>query len=177
MQQFIRLGAQARPRHARMLGIIVVSLALALGVFAATAAAAEPIVSQGTISDSEVVTSLCAFPVTLSFTAAFTRTEFLDTSGNPTRIAYHLNEQDTFSANGKTLTGLPYTGNTELVFDSSGTLVHIYGAGVFERIPLPDGSLFLMAGRTDFINQSDFTLTPEVGTPGDLTAFCAALGS
>jgi hypothetical protein len=42
---------------------------------------------------------------------------------------------------------------------------------------LPDGSIFLSAGRIDFVGHpgEPFILTPDTGRAGNLAAFCAAL--
>jgi hypothetical protein len=86
-------------------------------------------------------------------------------------------EQDVFSANGKTLVGLPYNFKTALVFDrTTGELTHIYARGVASRVRLPGGDLFLTAGRIDFINHPEpFVLQPDVGAQGNIGGFCAAL--
>ncbi|MGZ6265642.1 MAG: hypothetical protein ACXWN4_01880 [Candidatus Limnocylindrales bacterium] len=85
--------------------------------------------------------------------------------------------QDTFSANGKTLTGTPFTFNIEARFDSDGNLKSLTAAGVVERVQLPDGSTFFSAGRVDYLAHPDvqFILTPDEGHSGDVPAFCAAL--
>jgi hypothetical protein len=94
-----------------------------------------------------------------------------------TRIHQHFTEQDTFTAHGKTLVGIPYTANLEILFDSSGNVTHILASGVFEKIPLPDGSLFISAGRIDFAayQGATFILSPDKGNPGNVAGFCAAL--
>jgi hypothetical protein len=169
---------RAHRRRARTFGFVVFALLLGMAVFATTAAADQPARSQETLSGTITLTKPCAFPVTVDFTADATETEFVDTSGNLTRVDLHLVEQDTFSANGKTLVGLPYTVNEEVLFDSSGNVTHVYAEGVVERVLLPNGSLFLTAGRTDFINHpgEGFVVVPDVGTPGgDVAGFCAAL--
>lgn len=170
------VGKREHRRRGRTFGLVVFALLLGMAVFASTAAADQPATSHETLSGTAVLTDVCAFPVTVDFTADVTETDFVDTSGNLTRVDLHLVEQDTFSANGKTLVGLPYTVNEELLFDSSGNITHVYAEGVIERILLPNGSLFLTAGRTDFINHPEgFVLVPDVGTPGDVAGFCAAL--
>jgi hypothetical protein len=170
------VGRRAHRRRARTFGFVVFALLLGMAVFATTAAADQPATSHETLSGTAELTDICSFPVTVDFTANVTETEFVDTSGNLTRVDLHLVEQDTFSANGKTLVGLPYTANVELLFDSSGNITHIYGEGVVERILLPNGSLFVTAGRTDFINHPEgFVPVPDVGAPGDVAGFCAAL--
>jgi hypothetical protein len=89
----------------------------------------------------------------------------------------HVVEQDTFTANGTTIVGLPFTFSMQFHYDSGGNLTHMYVNGVFERIPLPDGSLFISAGRVDFVDHGvpGFILSPDHGNPGNLAAFCAAL--
>ena len=100
-----------------------------------------------------------------------------DQNGALTRIYIHATEQDTFTANGKTLVGLPYTTNTQLLFDSNGNLIHQYSEGNIEKIPLPDGTLFISAGRLDFEDHpnADFLLSPDKGNQGNLAALIAAL--
>lgn len=165
-----------RPRRAVGFSLVVLALLLGLAVFASAAAADQPVTSHYPAAGTAALTNVCAFPVTVDFTATVTETDFTDTSGKLTRVLFHGVEQDTFSANGETLVGLPYTFNVDVLFDASGNITHIYSEGVAERILLPNGSLFLTAGRSDGIsNSAGFTLTPDVGTPGDVGAFCAAL--
>lgn len=82
-----------------------------------------------------------------------------------------------FTANGKSLTGEPFTFNTEVLFDSQGNVTHVYASGLVERILLPGGSLFLSAGRADFAAHpgESFLLSPDVGAKGNIAGFCAAL--
>jgi hypothetical protein len=73
--------------------------------------------------------------------------------------------------------GTPFTFNNEILFDSSGNVTHIFGTGLVETIPLPDGSLFISAGRADFTQHpgATFLISFDMGYTGDLAAFCAAL--
>ena len=75
------------------------------------------------------------------------------------------------------ITGLPYNFNYQFLFDSNGDLTHLYATGLVERIVLPNGTLFLSAGRVDFVDHPNetFLLTPNRGRSGNLEAFCAAL--
>jgi hypothetical protein len=59
----------------------------------------------------------------------------------------------------------------------NGTFTHIFSNGLVERVPLPDGTLFVSAGRLDWINHptASFLLTPDIGRSGNVAAFCAAL--
>lgn len=106
-----------------------------------------------------------------------TEVDYRDQSGALTRIFAHQLEQDTFTANGTTLVGTPFMFNFEELFDSSGNVTHAYTSGLVETIPLPDGTLFISAGRTDFTQHpgAGFVLSPDMGNPGNLAGFCAAL--
>ena len=79
--------------------------------------------------------------------------------------------------NGRTLGGTRYAFDTEVLFDSSGNVTQIFGSGLVETIPLPDGSLFVSAGRADFADHPgvSFLLSPDEGNPGNVAGFCAAL--
>ena len=103
--------------------------------------------------------------------------DYVDNSGALTRIFTHQVEQDTFTANGQTLVGDPFTAEFQLLFDSGGSVIHAYGTGLFETIRLPDGSRFISAARADFTQHPGvgFLLSPDRGNPGNLAGFCAAL--
>jgi hypothetical protein len=126
---------------------------------------------------SIVVTDLCAFPINVDGTIGGTETDYVDESGALTRIFVHEVEQDTYTANGRTLVGTPFTFNEQVLFDSSGNVTHDFASGLVEKIPLADGSLFISAGRLDFTQHPgvQFILSPDMGHTGDLAAFCAAL--
>jgi hypothetical protein len=126
---------------------------------------------------SIVVTDVCAFPINVDGTISGTETDYVDESGALTRISVNEVEQDTYTANGRTLVGTPFTFNEQVLFDSSGNVTHHYASGLIEKITLPDGSLFISAGRLDFTQHPGvrFILSPDMGHTGDLAAFCAAL--
>ena len=147
-------------------------------IFALTALADRPTRTPFTgLTFSSVLTDVCAFPINVDSIISGTEIDYVDQTGALTRIYLHQVEQDTFTANGKTLVGTPFTFNTEVLFDSSGNVTHIFGNGLVETIPLPDGSLFISAGRLDFTQHPGvkFILSPDMGHTGDLAAFCAAL--
>ena len=165
----IRLGHQVA---------VLAVVALSAAVFVSAAAAAQPTkIDFPPATSTSTITGVCAFPVSVSFTASGTETDFVDQSGALTRIHVHIVEQDVFSANGKTLTGLPFTFNIDALFDSSGNLTHVYASGEVSRVPLPGGSVFHTAGRADFVLHPgvDFLLQPDRGAQGDVACFCAAL--
>jgi len=163
-----------------MLRRLTVVFLVAVGaiIFALSAVADRPtrIPFEG-LTFSSVLTDVCAFPVNVDSTISGTEIDYVDQSGALTRSFIHQVEQDTFTANGKTLVGTPFTVNTEVLFDSSGNVTHAYGSGLFETIPLPDGSLFVSAGRADFTQHPGvgFLLSPDMGNSGNVEAFCAAL--
>ncbi len=147
-------------------------------IFALSALADRPTRIPFTdVTVSGVLTDVCAFPVNVDATISGTETDYVDQSGTVTRIFVHEVEQDTFTANGRTLMGTPFTFNVEVLFDSNGNVTHIFASGLVETIPLPDGSLFVSAGRLDFTQHPgvQFLLSPDMGHTGDLAAFCAAL--
>jgi hypothetical protein len=129
-----------------------------------------------TDAQTYVVNDICAFPVTVTSTfSKTTQTTFTDRDGEVIRIALQITEQDVFTANGKTLSGLPYRFNSQLLFED-GELVHGYASGNVVRVPLPGGKVFRASGRVDFVARgADFILVPDVGTPVNTGAFCAAL--
>jgi hypothetical protein len=158
--------------------LLVLVAALAVGAsFASTAAADQPSKTTDTFTSTSVLTDVCPFPVVVEATSTFTEIVFVDASGNVTRISYNATEQDTFSANGKSLTGVPYAYNIQVLFDSSGNVTHVYANGLVSKVVLPDGTLFVAAGRVDFTLHPDepFVISPDVGTSGNVEAFCAAL--
>jgi hypothetical protein len=156
----------------------VAAAVLAAAALAPTAAAVEPIKEDISFSATGVLTDVCSFPVTVEATLTGTETSFFDDEGNLTRLQIHNVEQDVFSANGRTLTGLPFTFNIRVLFDpDSGEVTHVYASGLASRVPLPGGDFFLTAGRIDFAAHPDtpFIIQPDVGAQGNLAGFCAAL--
>jgi hypothetical protein len=147
-------------------------------IFALSAVADRPtVIPFEGFTFSIVVTDVCAFPINVDGTISGTETDYVDESGALTRILVHEVEQDTYTANGRTLVGTPFTFNEQVLFDSSGNVTHHFVTGLVETIPLPDGSLFISAGRLDFTQHPGvrFILSPDMGHTGDLAAFCAAL--
>ena len=163
-------------RRFRLLALLSLLALSATGILAHPAAAVEP--TREPIDDTitSVVEDICSFPVTITATIVGTETTFYDQSGEITRLQIHVVEQDVFSANGETLIGLPFTFNLQVLFED-GEVTHVYASGVVERVPLPDGTVFLSAGRLDFAAHpgAEFRIVPDVGRSGDVAAFCAAL--
>jgi hypothetical protein len=150
---------------------------LGAAALAQSATAVPPIKQDFTFDDTAVLTDVCSFPVTVEFTQTGTEIDFFDANGNLTRVQVNSVEQDVFTANGRTLVGLPYTFNQQVLFDpESGDVTHVFASGLVSRVPLPGGDLFLTAGRLDFIaHGTTFLVQPDVGAQGNLAGFCAAL--
>ena len=150
-----------------------------LAVFVPTAAANPPVIVQKTSSLTTVLTGACSFPIAVDATMTETDRFFSDQNGVLTRANADVTEQDSFSASGKSLTGLPYSFSLHAVFDSSGNITQLYADGVVERVPLPDGTVFQAAGKVNFGAQGfpDFSVTPDVGSSRNLAGFCAALAA
>jgi hypothetical protein len=156
---------------------LVAAAALYLMALPAVAAADPPDRRQETLTGHAVVTDVCAFPVTIDWSADATITDFYNTDGDLIRTHVAASETDVYSANGKSLTSDTYYYSQEVIFDAEGNVTHVYANGVVAKTRLPDGSLFVSAGRLDFIGRpgATFALTPDVGTSGNITGFCAAL--
>jgi hypothetical protein len=158
--------------------LVFVAAVVATAVFVPAAAAAQPIKTPFSgVTFSSVLSGVCTFDVNVDATVSGFEIDFFDQNGNITEAYVHQVEQDTFTANGKTLTGIPYTLNLDVLFDSSGNITHVFSNGLVEKIPLPDGTLFVSSGRVDFVDHPGvtFVLSPDVGNPGNVAGFCAAL--
>jgi hypothetical protein len=154
--------------------VIVVSV---LGISTTTALADPPTRYEYSYTMGYDYEDLCSFPIHQEATISSNETDFYDQSGALVRVHLLSTEQDSFSAGEKTLVGIPYKASIEILFDSSGAITHFYGTGNIEKIWLPDGSLFISAGRMDLTNHPGelFVISPDKGNPGNLAGFCAAL--
>lgn len=161
-------GVKIRSRRFKRLSIALVGALFALAVVP-TALATPPVRETISISGTSPDIGLCSFPVQLSFSDTIAQTSFFDQDGNLIRQHGLITEQDTFSANGTTLVGDTYSVSLETYFEN-GAVVGRKLSGVAERVHLPDGGVFVVAGQA-----SDFGLTVDHGTNGDVSAFCAAL--
>jgi hypothetical protein len=150
---------------------------LAAAVFASSAVATPPVVTTaGPFVLVNDLTGVCPFTITVTSTLTIRETDFYDTNGVQTMSLIHVDEQDVFSANGKTLHGLPFTFEIQFL-GSFPNFTAIYDYGLVERVPLPDGSLFLSAGWISVLDHPGiaFLLTPDRGHSGNVADFCAAL--
>ena len=149
--------------------LVTLAAAISAAVLAPTAMATPPAMDTYSASGFAGDVGLCSFPVALSWSETVARTSFFDQSGNLIRRHLVLTEQDIFSANGKTLTSEPYTVSVETYFEN-GVVIGRQISGVGERVPLPGGGVYIVAGQA-----SEFGFIVDHGTNGDVSAFCAAL--
>jgi hypothetical protein len=159
----------------RFVGVAAV---LGAAVLVSTAAAAPPVKTEfSNITFSSVMTGVCPFDVNVESVVSGFEIDYSDQAGNIVRAQLHQTEQDSFSANGKTLTGIPFTFNLDIRVDSNGDTTSVVATGVVEKVPLPDGSLFVSAGWANFVDHPDvtFLLSPDRGAQGNVAGFCAAL--
>jgi hypothetical protein len=157
-----------------------ISLVLALGVVAVSTSAAlatKPEKSHVSVDTTYQITNVCSFAFSIDSHAEILAIHYFDRNGNLTRIYNHVNEKDTFIANGKTLVGLPFTFDINALFATDGTMTSLTAVGVVEKVRLPNGKLFLSAGFVDYLAHPDeqFILTADRGVSGNVPALCAAL--
>jgi hypothetical protein len=105
-------------------------------------------------------------------------TDFVDTGRVLARRQLHIHEHDVFTANRVSLTGAPFSFTLDFYFAPDGTVTKAKSVGVAEKIRLPDGTLFIVAGYLDVLTTpsgTEFFLSVTHGNPGDSAALCAAL--
>jgi hypothetical protein len=159
----------------RLIFVLVTAAAVTIPV---SPAAANP-PGRGTFNfeAENVLSDVCPFDIRVVSVVSGRYTAFLDKNGVLTRVEQHILEQDTFSANGKSLAGIPFRFNFTMRFDATGNLTGAISTGVGAQVPLPDGSLFHSAGRIDFyaLGMPGFWITPDHGSMVNVEGFCAAL--
>jgi hypothetical protein len=148
-------------------------------LFAAqTARASGPTVSGGSFDVASTVTTICPFPVAQAGHITYTERDYADSAGRLSRAILNVAEQDTFSANGVSVTTDLYHYTLFQSFDAQGNFTDFHGSGVIARIDLPGGGLFLSAGKLSLLpDPNKFFFTPDVGRSGDVTAFCDSFTS
>ncbi len=157
--------------------------ALALGValggalFASSAAAKAPVKSHisypGYGGTLQANTGWCPFDVTITILVGEVDvTDYFDADGNLAMTHEYFVQQDAFSANGKTLTGVRYSASA-IIHYQDGVPIEAVAEGVLEKVPLPDGGLFMAAGRVNLF--TGFALSPDKGVLQNVAGLCAAL--
>ncbi len=120
---------------------------------------------------------LADFLIQVDSVVSVEEVDVFDKSGG-LRVSQHLVEQDTFTANGKTLVSEPFTFNIQLDFDSSGNLTRFTSEGPGAKVRLPDGGLFVTAGFIDWLTHppgTTYILAPDKGSCVNLEGFIKAL--
>jgi hypothetical protein len=175
---FRKRESKTKMKNIIIRSIFMLTLVLSvLGVSTSAALADSPVKYQFTLNDPGILTDTCSFPVNIYPNTLVTAMDFFDKNGALIRTEGFAVEQDMFTANGKTLYSVVYKYNGQFLYDSSGNFSHVYVNGPAVKVPLPDGSLFIAAGRSDFMAHpgASFILTPDKGNPGNIAGFCAAL--
>jgi hypothetical protein len=165
-------------RFARCIALAGLVGVAMMAFLAPGAGAKAPVTSEFTFDDTGVLADVCAFPLTVRAIGSGTEWDFFDASGALTRTEIHANEQTTYSANGNSLTSLPFTYEISLRFDSAGNITTALLRGVLAKVLLPDdGGLFISAGQLDLAAHGfpQFALIPDVGATVNLDGFCEAL--
>jgi hypothetical protein len=156
--------------------LVALAAVAAVAAFTAGAGADKPLKSGGSFSDAYTLNGACPFPIAVTYNVTYVSQDYPDKSGG-VRSHYHVVEQDTFSTSAQSLTGTAFTFNVQFVFDSNGDLVRQDAQGVQQKVPLPDGSLFIAAGRINWLAHpgAPYVLLPDNGATVNLDGFCAAL--
>jgi len=163
--------------HRRLL-LVAATVAALLAFSAPVALAAPPTHSSFHATWGLETTDVCpSFNISVSQDMTVAETDFADQSGAVIRSQLQVVEQDTFTANGKTLVGDPVRYNVTLGFDSSGNQISAVTMGGVFQVALPDGTVVRSAGRINVTSHPDMTFwaAPDTGHTGDIAAFCAAL--
>src|SRR5262245_6233202 len=167
--------------------LIVVAIVCSLGALIVPAAFAGG-TTHGTVTltnqtYNDPAGDICPFAITITYNATIDYTRFYESSGRPIGENDHVQAQNTYSANGKTLVGEPFTYEQiyKVAYDSGGNRYQtsVVGTGRAEIVPLPDGSIFRSAGRIDYLSPTfidhGWILVVNSGLSGNVAAFCAAL--
>jgi hypothetical protein len=170
--------------HRKLIGVAIVGLFAALVVpaaFAGQTTHGTATITNRTYNDP--AGDICPFAITIHYNMSIQYTDFYDQSGRVVGENDHVTGQNSYSANGKTLVGDPFTYEQiyKAAYDSSGSLYQtsVVGTGQAEKVPLPDGSVFYSAGRIDYLSptfiEHGWIIVVNSGLSGNVAGFCAAL--
>lgn len=156
--------------------LVVLGAAAVVSAFAPVVAAGPPVKAEFNFTFSSSFEDACPFPIAVTGAVSGRVSVVFAASGAWTE-QYHMMEVDAFSANGKSLRGLPFTFNARWSYDAGGNLTAVVSQGVQERVPLPNGKFFLVAGRMDFFahGMPAAMIIPDSGTMVNRDEFCEAL--
>jgi hypothetical protein len=117
----------------------------------------------------------CGFRLDWQARISGTTTDHYDADGNLVLSIGHAREQDSVTGPGGTLVGDEYNSNLILRFNDAGDIIGGQFTGHFEKIRLPDGSLFNTGGWSDATTFQG-GLVAQHGTPADVGRLCDVLG-
>jgi hypothetical protein len=159
----------------RKLPALLVSAAAVLLTTALPASATEPEHIPINDTGNFTTTDICDFALHVNNTVKGMITLFYDRNGDLIKVIGHFAETDTYSAHGESLTSKTYHYNAITTFE--GDNITTVDSGVAIKVPLPDGAMFLAAGRLtippDFMG--NFVYQVDTGVVKNRDAFCAAL--
>jgi hypothetical protein len=169
MSELIRIRSGMR----RVL-VVALMVVAAFAAFVQDAAANTQTNSPFDFTFTGTVSNICTFPITFSNHLTGVRIKLFDNNGVLVKKIFQVTEQDSFTANGVTLTSNPYNFSWQFGYQD-GVLTSEIAYGVAEMFVLPGGSVFVSAGVIDFIAQeTGGSITPDPGHTGDIAALCAA---
>ena len=159
--------------------LFVVLVAAFSALVPGSASAAPPVITHTTQNVGPfAITDVCSAGITVSRSPRRERDRLLRRQWLTDPRLHSHGRDGHIHRSGRSLVSEPYTYGTFFRLDASGNIVSGTVAGVIVRIHLPDGSLFLSAGRVILHpNGPVFTFVPDFGRSGNLSALCAALGA
>jgi hypothetical protein len=144
---------------------------------AVAASAASPSTFSFDVTDTFTDTSVCGFPVEVTNHTIGRTTQFSDVLEDGTgREVVHARAQDTWTANGTTLVGDWYRYTLTVTWVDFEP-VAATASGVINKTRLPDGSIFMGAGRINLLTAVGYVVAPDHGVAKNQDAFCAALSA
>ena len=153
-------------------------VATAVMVSAVAASAAPPTEGPYDVSGTYTVDDFCDFPIEVTYHNVGVNRDFHNSELDGTGVVRTAaTGQDTFAANGNTLIGERYRGTATFKFVDF-ELVEFTYVGMLEKVRLPDGTIFMAAGRVDLLLREEaFVFYPDHGVAKNQDAFCAALSA
>ena len=88
--------------------LAVVGSVLGATLLAASAVAVPPVKTEGQLTQTSTLTGVCPFAVQVESKTVYRQMDYFDKNNVRTKTLVHIDEQDVFTANGKTLIGLPF---------------------------------------------------------------------
>jgi hypothetical protein len=161
----------------RGIAILGISLNAGLLLTGSSVSASPPVKSYYEYTSTSLLTGLADFDITVNGIVKVSEIDFFDKNGNLIRLSAHVVEQDTFTANGKTLASEPYVVHHEIEFDGAGNPTRYVCTGLVVKVPLPGGGIFVSAGLLDWLAHPNEVsiLEPDHGGSVNLEAFIEAL--